>query len=92
MIPFGLGKKIISLGTHEKIKWFMEDIDMMECYIDLNVDTKTIEERIVNTFRQIMIDKPEYIEKKIIQKQDELWNISQANKKKIMGLVDHRHT
>lgn len=92
MIPFGLGKKIISLGSHEKIKWFMEDIDMMECYIDLNADAKTIEERIVNTFRQIMIDKPEYIEKKIIKNQDELWNISQVNKKKIMDLVDHRHT
>ncbi len=35
MIPFGMGCRIISLGTHDKMKWFLEDIGAMEWYVDM---------------------------------------------------------
>jgi 2-polyprenyl-3-methyl-5-hydroxy-6-metoxy-1,4-benzoquinol methylase/polysaccharide pyruvyl transferase WcaK-like protein len=43
MIPFGLNTKIITLGTHFKMKWFLEDADMLEAYIDMRAsgDLKT---------------------------------------------------
>lgn len=36
MIPFGVGCRIISLGTHDKIRWFLEDIESMEWYVDMS--------------------------------------------------------
>lgn len=36
MIPFGLGCKIISLISHDKLKWFLDDIDLSEYGIEEN--------------------------------------------------------
>lgn len=35
MIPFGVGCRIISLGTHDKTRWFLEDIKLEEWHIDM---------------------------------------------------------
>lgn len=42
MIPFGLGCKIISLISHNKLKWFLDDINMEEYGIEEN-DTDLVE-------------------------------------------------
>ncbi|MFC2116874.1 polysaccharide pyruvyl transferase family protein [Bacteroidota bacterium] len=36
MIPFGLGCKIISLISHDKLRWFLDDINMNEYGIEEN--------------------------------------------------------
>ena len=36
MIPFGLGKNIISIISHEKIKYFLEDNDLMDYGVEIN--------------------------------------------------------
>jgi len=36
MVPFGQGKKVISLISHDKLKWFLEDVNMEDTGIDVN--------------------------------------------------------
>ena len=36
MIPFGLGKNIISIISHEKIKYFLEDNDLTDYGVEIN--------------------------------------------------------
>lgn len=78
MIPFGLNRNIITLGTHNKMRWFLEDIDFMDLYVDLtNVDE--IQEGILNIFNYINRNLD------ILQKRrecvlKELHNISIVNK------------
>ena len=35
MIPFGLRKNILSIVSHDKLKWFLEDIDHPEWGVDV---------------------------------------------------------
>jgi len=48
MIPFGLNCKILSLGSHDKLKWFLEDIEAIDWWIDLRNDTNHISEIILS--------------------------------------------
>ncbi|MFC1933573.1 polysaccharide pyruvyl transferase family protein, partial [Chloroflexota bacterium] len=36
MIPFGQGKKVISLISHDKLSWFLEDVNMEDTGVDVN--------------------------------------------------------
>lgn len=47
MIPFGINCKIISLGTHDKMRWFLEDIDAIDWYVNLREDVNSLKERVV---------------------------------------------
>lgn len=47
MIPFGMNCGIVTLGSHDKMRWFLEDIGCMDLYVELNTDENTICERIV---------------------------------------------
>ena len=52
MIPFGMNCGIITLGSHDKMKWFLEDIDQTNLYIELQNETDTISQRIVDCFEE----------------------------------------
>ncbi len=87
MIPFGLNCQIISLGTHEKMKWFLEDIGAPEWHIELTKDTDSLDRRIADTFKAVHIDNNKETDKKLLQAQDRLWSITQKNLKIIKELT-----
>lgn len=88
MIPFGVGVKIISLGTHDKMRWFLQDISMEECYINLNEECDKISNRIMKIFSDIVIKYAEEMDMKLRNEQERLWEISCENKKEILHLLD----
>lgn len=53
MIPCGVNCEIIPLGTHDKMRWFLKDINVVECYIDLRKDVNYLCEHLVNKFPDV---------------------------------------
>lgn len=90
MIPFGVGGKIISLGSHDKMRWFLEDINMTDCYIDLTKDIDIIASRIVETFIDITVTHASEMDRRLLEEQEKLWKISCENKNTILSLVERR--
>lgn len=89
MIPFGVNTKIISLGSHNKLRWFLEDIDASDWFIELNQEVATICDRLTTLFFD-MIDS-EKIEERIAIQQSKLYEITTANHKKIGDLILPSH-
>ncbi len=86
MIPFGVNSPILSLGTHDKMKWFLDDIESSDWYIDLNRNTDQIGKSIVETSMSILSNSDQ-ITDRLITKQDELYRITQRNLKEIKSLI-----
>lgn len=85
MIPFGLNCEIISLGTHEKMKWFLEDIECTDWYVELN-DVDDLTERIVNKFSYVHEENADLTRKRLTDAQEKLWDISVRNMNSIKAL------
>ncbi len=84
MIPFGVGCKIISLGTHDKMKWFLEDIQVTEWYVDMTKNAKGSHcDDILKIFRKVE-EAPLKADFKLQCAQEHLWKISCDNREKIM--------
>lgn len=60
MIPFGLGCKIISLISHDKLKWFLEDIGMIDYGVEENNDN--LDKEVLSIIKR---SNEEYQEKRI---------------------------
>lgn len=87
MIPFGVGGKIISLGTHDKMKWFLEDVHLEDCYVDLSIQFDTISSRIYNIFKDIVLENPIEMDNRLKMEQEKLWKVSCKNRKKILEIA-----
>ena len=87
MIPFGLNCDIISLGTHDKLKWFLDDIDAGDWYIDLVKSDNNITEDIVEAFLRIHETDACLTKERLRKAQDLLWQITIDNLKVIMGVL-----
>ena len=87
MIPFGLNCRIISLGTHKKMRWFLDDIDAQDWYIDLRVDTDSLEETIVKKFIDINIVNADITTQRIMDAQKQLFDITKANMQTISSIL-----
>ena len=83
MIPFGLNCEIISLGSHDKMKWFLEDIDATDWYVELNSEPEKLKDTIVGKFETIHEKNREDTVKRLISQQDRLWDITLNNLKTI---------
>ena len=84
MIPFGLNSKILSIGTHDKLRYFLEDINALEWYIDVKDDDFQAE-KVISTARKIL-DNSLLIEEKISHEQKRLFEITMDNFKRIKAL------
>jgi polysaccharide pyruvyl transferase WcaK-like protein len=82
MIPFGCNCGIITLGSHDKMKWFLEDIKALELYVELNDHGEDICNQIVSCFIQNYAG-PQFTKTldKLAQKQNELYETSRNNMK-----------
>lgn len=79
MIPFGLNCEIISLGTHDKMRWFLEDINAVDWYVNLRDDPEHLNDRLLSRFEVIHENNFDSTQKRLIEEQDKLWAISKAN-------------
>ena len=86
MIPFGLNCEIISLGTHNKMRWFLDDIEANNWYVDISDDITTISDRILSTFCNIHMTEHETTKKRLLDEQENMWNITMNNLRIIGGL------
>ena len=81
MIPFGCGTPVVSMISHDKLKWFLEDIGHPEWGVE--VLDEQFEEKLLEK-SLYMLEHREKICAQIAKAQDELWEITQQNLKKIM--------
>ncbi|PTB95146.1 hypothetical protein C9994_11550 [Marivirga lumbricoides] len=84
MIPFGLNCKIVTLSTHNKMRFFMEDLGTLELLVDLKVDITSITERILHSVN-LLIGKEAYYKELFDQKQHEFYVKTQQNIQQILG-------
>lgn len=84
MIPFGCETPIISLVSHNKLQWFLDDIGQPHWSVDLSEDY--IVDRIIEKGTQIMSSRSEVIEI-IRQEQKKIWDISTKNVKCFLDAV-----
>lgn len=76
MIPFGVNCPIISLISHNKLKYFLDDIGHPEWGIEFtNKDIESDLTARINYF----IDNREEINLQLMQAQEKLWKITQSN-------------
>ena len=88
MIPFGLNCEIISLGTHDKMRWFLEDIDSVDWYINLREDPDLICERLMSMFINIHEIEGDKTTQRLLEKQQRLLQISDYNMQTIYKLLN----
>lgn len=79
MIPFGIGCRIISLSTHDKMRWFLEDIDATEWEVNLTKNIDRISDSITKLFVDINEKNNNNTDIKLKHAQERLWNISCQN-------------
>ena len=78
MIPFGVNCRMISLGSHRKMKWFLQDVNLLELYVDMQENIDRLSCKVEEIF-DYLCDNEIMIEKKIEKKQEELWEITERN-------------
>jgi polysaccharide pyruvyl transferase WcaK-like protein len=76
MIPFGCLTPILSIITHDKLNWFLEDVSHPEWGID--VLQSDFEERLLEKTKQTYQNYEQCI-KEIENKQNKLWDITLRN-------------
>lgn len=92
MIPFGMNCGIITLGSHDKMRWFLEDIGQTNLYVELQDETESICKRIIDCFENNYQD--EFFEKTIgnlKEAQVKLQTITEKNFVTIHKALEVRH-
>ena len=75
------------MGTHDKMKWFLEDIEATDWYISLTDPDGKITERIVAAFEITQIQEAERTRLRLMETQNRLWEISKVNWSKIQMII-----
>jgi polysaccharide pyruvyl transferase WcaK-like protein len=78
LIPFGCGTPILSLISHDKLKWFLEDVKHTEWGIEAT--DENLREKLVSHAYEIIASKDE-VKSQIESAKNELYNILQNNVK-----------
>lgn len=83
MIPFGLNTKILSLGTHDKIRWFIEDIGGIDhLYVELHDrQSEDLSELIYQKAEAILNQNSRIVNDLLLDAQEHLWQTTQENLK-----------
>lgn len=87
MIPFGVHCRILSLGTHEKMKWFLQDIEAEDWYIDVTMDIQNLKTNIVENFKQINENLSKDTDYRMKMQQEKLWRITMENNHLIEEII-----
>nr|WP_240353512.1 polysaccharide pyruvyl transferase family protein [Cohnella algarum] len=84
MVPFGLGKPIFSLISHDKLKYFLEDIGHPEWGVD--VHSPDMEQNFIRFVEASSFDE---LNLEINRIQSDLWSITNKNIQKIKNIIDN---
>lgn len=76
MIPFGCETPILSLISHDKMRWFLDDIDRPEWGVELTDGDST--EQIIETARRILA-RPEETRAEIVESMGRLHEVTMHN-------------
>jgi polysaccharide pyruvyl transferase WcaK-like protein len=76
MIPFGCGRPVLSLISHDKLRWFLEDIGATEWGIE--ADDDDLAERLPAIALE-MTERAGEVEKRFDAARDRLWDVSMRN-------------
>ncbi len=87
-IPFGVNCQIISLASQEKTKWFLEDINALDWYIDILQNPETLCSQIVEKFIDIHELNGQKTTKRLIDEQRKLYQITCKNMKMIQRILE----
>ena len=84
MIPFGCQTPILSIISHDKMQWFLDDIYHPEWGVDVldkDFETKVLTKanELYKNYNSIMAD--------VILQQNRLWDLTNANLKQISNLI-----
>ena len=85
-IPYGLNCHILTLGNHNKTRWFLEDISAMDWNVDLTQDPEHLADTICRKFTEIHEEKCEETTRRISHTQEEMWRVTCENMKEIRRL------
>ena len=88
MIPFGLNTKIISLGTHEKLKYFLEDVNSMDWYIDVQHHPNRVSDQIKEKFDLLINLNRSEVESRLKKEQDILYGQTKSNLAEIEQILN----
>lgn len=78
MIPFGLNTKIITLGSHDKMYWFIKDINALDWYVELK-NNKNIETELNRKVFDVLEAKSNETVEKLLSEQEKIYHITQKN-------------
>ncbi len=81
MIPFGCKTPVVSLISHDKLKWFLDDIEHPEWGVEVLDDH--FEEKLLEKCNY-MLDNRDKIRKEIEAAQEIFWNVIQENLKEVI--------
>lgn len=87
-IPFGVNSQIISLGNQKKTKWFLEDIDALDWYIDITDEPEKLSEKIMEKFTEIHEVHGEETDRRLYEAQGRLWEITCRNMDTIHRIIE----
>lgn len=90
MIPFGANCQIISLGSHEKLRWFLEDIGAEDWYVELTQDIPTLADRIIDKFIDIHEVHGKETMERLLSAQQRLYDITMENMESIRDIMAKR--
>lgn len=76
LIPFGCQTPILSLVSHDKLRWFLEDIHATDWAVE--IQDADVEEQIYQKALTILSDR-EQVDRRLKTNQDRLWAISVKN-------------
>lgn len=84
MIPFGCGTPILSLVSHNKLAWFLDDIGHPEWSV--NIQDRAYEEKLLSTAKSILSNQ-EKVREEIAQEKEKLFAVTKKNLEHIRDLL-----
>jgi polysaccharide pyruvyl transferase WcaK-like protein len=68
IIPFGQNTPCIGIGEHDKVKWFLEEVDLTRSYVPLDYDLQTNKDELSDTINRVVTDIDTYKSNMTIKK------------------------
>lgn len=87
MIPFGVNCHIITLGSHDKMRWFLEDIEALDWYIELSENSEGLSKLILEKFTRIHEEEGAITTQRLLEAQDKLYKITMDNFAMIHSII-----
>ena len=85
LIPFGLRRKILSIISHDKMRYFLKDIGHPEWGVD--VEETDFTDQLVEKIRYFGRKAEDAVQKQTDAAQESVWNRTRNNINRIIGML-----